>query len=181
MPNINGAPPLFRTLGIAASGLDAQRLRMDIAAQNIANADVTRTPEGGPYRRKVVELETATQPQFQAALQNAMQPAAELPPITLPPMPGMPNPGALPLPGFMPTAPSTEFGVAVRGVGEDQSVGPKVYDPGHPDADAQGYVQRSNVRVTDEVVELMDARRLFEANATVFQVAKAMLRRAIDI
>lgn len=180
MPNVNGTPPLFRSLGIAASGLDAQRLRMDIAAQNIANADVTRTPEGGPYRRKVVQLETATQPQFQSALQSAMAPA--LPPVTLPPVPGMPIPGALPLPGMSDlNAASTEFGVAVRGIAEDTAAGPRTYEPGHPDADAQGYVQRPNVRVTDEMVDLMDARRLFEANATVFQVAKAMLRRAIDI
>ncbi len=180
MPINNTTPPLFRSLGIAASGLDAQRLRMDIAAQNIANADVTRTPEGGPYRRKVVQLETATQPQFQNVLHSALQGPA-LPPLTVP---AMPVPGGLPLPLEVP-APlppaSNEFGVAVRGITEDTSEGPRIYDPGHPDADAQGYVQRPNVRVTDEMVELMDARRLFEANATVFQVAKAMLRRAIDI
>lgn len=184
MPGINPTPPLFRSLGIAASGLDAQRLRMDIAAQNIANADVTRTPEGGPYRRKVVELAPATQPQFQQVLHSALATPAPLP--TLPPVPALPGFPAMPLvPGqetpLPPTPASTEFGVAVRGVGEDLSEGLRVYEPGHPDADAQGYVQRSNVRVTDELVELMDARRLFEANATVFQVAKAMLRRAIDI
>lgn len=185
MPNVN--PPLFRSLGIAASGLDAQRLRMDIAAANIANADVTRTPEGGPYRRKTVELEAATQPQFASALKSAIAQPAELPalpPINIPAMPGFPGTPAMSMANEMiNTLPplSNEYGVAVRGISEDQSQGPRVYEPGHPDADAQGYVQRSNVRVTDELVDLMDARRLFEANATVFQVAKAMLRRAIDI
>lgn len=187
----NPTPPLFRSLGIAASGLDAQRMRMDIAAANIANADVTRTAEGGPYQRRTVELTAATQPQFASALKSAIgQPSAgvpALPPIALPALPAMPGfPGtpAMNVPGAgMPSLSpvSNEYGVAVRGISEDQSVGPRVYEPGHPDADAEGYVQRSNVRVTDEIVELMDARRLFEANATVFQVAKAMLRRAIDI
>lgn len=185
MPNVN--PPLFRSLGIAASGLDAQRTRMDIAAANIANADVTRTPEGGPYRRKTVELSAATQPQFASALKSAIAQPAELPAlpsISLPPMPGFPGTPSMLTPGEMlpnPSPLSNEYGVQVAGIGEDASVGPRVYEPGHPDADEQGYVQRSNVRVTDELVDLMDARRLFEANATVFQVAKAMLRRAIDI
>lgn len=185
MPNVN--PPLFRSLGIAASGLDAQRTRMDVAAANIANADVTRTAEGGPYRRKVVELAAATQPQFASALKSAIAQPAELPalpPITLPALPGFPGTPSMMTPGSMiPTLPplSNEYGVTVSGIREDASEGPRVYEPGHPDADEQGYVQRSNVRVTDELVDLMDARRLFEANATVFQVAKAMLRRAIDI
>ena len=64
---------------------------------------------------------------------------------------------------------------------EDASEGPKVYDPGHPDADANGYVQYPNVRVTDEMVDMMEARRIYEANATVFQAAKQLLRRALDI
>jgi flagellar basal-body rod protein FlgC len=72
-------------------------------------------------------------------------------------------------------------GVAVRGIAEDATEGPLVYEPGHPDADAAGYVRYPNVRITDELIDLMDARRVYEANATVFQSAKAMLRRSIDI
>ena len=79
------------------------------------------------------------------------------------------------------TAPDAARGVQVTGIVEDTSEGPLVYEPGHPDADAAGYVRYPNVRITDEVVDLMDARRVFEANATVFQSAKQMLRRAIDI
>ena len=75
----------------------------------------------------------------------------------------------------------TVSGSKVTGIVEDQSEGPLVYDPGHPDADDAGYVRMPNVRITDEMVDLMDARRVFEANATVFQSAKQMLRRAIDI
>jgi len=72
-------------------------------------------------------------------------------------------------------------GVQVVGISEDQSEGPLVYDPGHPDANAQGYVRYPNVRITDEMVDLMEARRVYEANATVFQAAKQLLRRALDI
>ncbi|MBX3174827.1 MAG: flagellar basal body rod protein FlgC [Gemmatimonadaceae bacterium] len=167
---VNKRPPMFRGLGIAASGLDAQRLRMDVAAANIANADVTRTAEGGPYKRRVVELETASQTQFTKALSKAqgLMPAEVAKIAAVSQLPGE-------------TGPNQEFGVAVSGVSEDQTAGPRVYEPGHPDADADGYVTYPNVRVTDEIIDLMDARRLFEANATVFQVAKAMLRRAIDI
>jgi flagellar basal-body rod protein FlgC len=72
-------------------------------------------------------------------------------------------------------------GVDVAAVVEDVSEGPLVYDPGHPDADGNGYVRYPNVRVTEEMVDLLDARRIYEANATVFQSAKAMLRRSLDI
>lgn len=127
---------LLHALGIAASGLTAQRLRMDTIAMNVANAETTRTDAGGPYRRRVVEMEAGDAP---------------------------------------------AGGARVTGIAEDPTEGPLVYEPGHPDANADGYVRYPNVRVTDEMVDLMDARRLFEANATVFQAAKAMLRRAIDI
>jgi flagellar basal-body rod protein FlgC len=169
-PLVNPRPPMFRGLGIAASGLDAQRLRMDVAATNIANADVTRTSDGGPYRRRVVELQTAQAAQFTRALDHAteLQPAEVADVAHVARVPGE-------------LQPSAEYGVTVTGVREDMTEGPRVYEPGHPDADADGYVIYPNVRVTDELVELMDARRLFEANATVFQVAKAMLRRAIEI
>lgn len=170
IPPVNERPAMFRSLGIASTGLDAQRLRMDVAATNIANADVTRTPDGGPYRRRVVELETASQSQFTRALRDAseLRPAEAAAVARVARVPGSEQP-------------SQEFGVTVRGISEDMTDGPRVYEPGHPDADADGYVTYPNVRVTDELVELMDARRLFEANATVFQVAKAMLRRAIEL
>jgi flagellar basal-body rod protein FlgC len=74
-----------------------------------------------------------------------------------------------------------EAGVEVSGVVEDAGEGQMVYDPAHPDADANGYVRYPNVRVTDELVELMDARRAYEANASVFQAMKSMLRKATEI
>jgi flagellar basal-body rod protein FlgC len=71
--------------------------------------------------------------------------------------------------------------VRVTAVVDDASEGPLVYDPGHPDADGSGYVRYPNVRMTDELVNLMDARRVYEANATVFQSAKAILKSSIDL
>ena len=67
------------------------------------------------------------------------------------------------------------------GIGIDKSEGPMVYDPSHPDADKNGYVHMPNVNMTDEMMDLMNSRRLYEANATVFQVARTMLHKAIDI
>jgi flagellar basal-body rod protein FlgC len=136
LPPAGGSPgrPMFGTLAISASGLSAQRFRMDTIATNIANAETTHTVEGGPYRRRTVEMQAAG--------------------------------GA---------------GVQVTGVSEDATAGPLVYDPAHPDANADGYVRYPNVSVTDEMVGLMDARRMYEANATVFQATKSMLKAAIDI
>lgn len=155
-PGAPSAPQMFRMLGIAASGLQAHRVRMDTVAMNIANADTTRTVDGGPYRRRVVELEPTQQDSFVNAIALAQGTTPE-------------------------TAADAATGVRVRAITEDTTTGPRVYEPGHPDADTDGYVTYPNVRVTDEMVELMDARRMFEANATVFQVAKAMLRRSLDI
>jgi len=161
--------PMFRTLAVAASGLTAQRLRLETIAGNIANAEVTRTEDGGPYRRRVVQLSAGP-----ANVAPFVAPIAGLAPgdATL----GSPflAPGGV-------TAPDVADGVQVAGIVEDPSEGPLVNEPGHPDADANGYVRYPNVRITDEMVDLMDARRVFEANATVFQSAKQMLRRAIDI
>ncbi|MBI2795778.1 MAG: flagellar basal body rod protein FlgC [Gemmatimonadetes bacterium] len=158
---------MFRTMGVAASGLSAQRARMETIATNIANAEVTRTPDGGPYKRRMVEMQAASATQFNDALGAALG------------VPAVPLPEAPVVLGDTPA--DRAYGVTVTGIVEDQSEGPLVYEPGHPDANAQGFVRYPNVSLTDEVVDLMDARRAYEANATVFQSAKAMLRRAIDI
>ena len=159
--------PLFRTMGIAASGLSAQRARMEVIATNIANAETTRTPDGGPYRRKEVALRAAQPVAFQDAFSRAMG----VPEVVsmLPPLP------------FGDAVADRAAGVEVAGIIEDQTEGPKLFQPGHPDADKDGFVRYPNVRLTDEIVDLMDARRQYEANATVFQAAKQMMRRAIDI
>lgn len=168
--------PLFRVLAVSAGGLSAQRARMEVAAQNIANAETTRTPEGGPYRRRTVALETApTAAGFPLpSAGNALGYLAG----------GTDAFGAAALslvPGFPASDPVDAGGVRIAAIGEDASEGALVYDPGHPDANEKGYVRMPNVRITDEMMELMDARRVYDANVTVFQSAKAMLRRALDL
>ena len=139
----------MRSLGIAASGLSAQRARLDVISENIANAETTRGVDGTPYRRKVVQLQE----------------------VAYQPTDGMAVPADTD--GF--------GGVAIKGVAEDSTPGPSVYDPGHPDADENGYVRMPNVDINTEIVDLMETRRLFEANASVFQAIKQMLHRSTQL
>lgn len=171
MINNNGFPPspyqsmvrpMFRTLGIAASGLSAQRTRLDVIASNIANAETTQGVDGAPYQRQIVRMTERG---------NPWQPY-EVNPTTG-------DPANFRLASGDPV--DAMHGVLVEAIEADATEGPLVYEPGHPDADANGYVRYPNVRITDELVDLMDARRVYEANATVFQSAKAMLRRSLEI
>lgn len=194
--------PMFRTLGIAASGLTAQRLRMETIATNIANAETTRTPAGGPYRRRMVQMEAATSASFRRSLDavgdsaSAGKSPARARAVSMNSDPMAAAEAAFEaklsaadkLSGAAADAAETAaaaegepWGVRVGAIIEDQSDGPLVYDPAHPDADATGYVRYPNVRITDEMMDLMDAKRMYEANVTVFQATKQMLRRAIDI
>jgi flagellar basal-body rod protein FlgC len=125
---------LFRPLAISEIGMSAQQEFMETISANIANAETTRTAEGGAYRRQVAVVHG-----------------------------------------------DASSGSVTAQIVSDASAGRLVYDPGHPDADANGYVHMPNVDTSTELVDLMVARRMHEANATAFQAAKAMLRRAIDI
>lgn len=200
--------PMFRSLAIAASGLSAQRARIETVASNLANADVTRGADGQPYRRKVTVMQPATADTqlFGAVTPGGMSGTAATP---VPPfgsaafqVPALAGGGSnaalgsatattgdrsrtvhvplLPAAGA-PFGDDGLHGVRVAGIEDDRTEGPLVYDPGHPDADANGYVRYPNVRTTDEMIDLLDARRVYEANATVFQSAKAMLKKAIEI
>ncbi len=145
-------PSLFGALGVSASGLSAERLRMDVTAENLANAQTTRGAGGGPYRRKVVVLQEAGG--FGAALKGAMGGTA-----------GSGSPG----------------GVQVGGVTEDPSPNRRVYDPGHPDADGQGYVSMPNVNPVSEMVDLITASRAYEANVTAMQTAKQSFTKTLEL
>jgi flagellar basal-body rod protein FlgC len=147
----------FGALDISASGLSAERMRMDVTAENLANAQTTRGPNGGPYRRKDVVLQTVQSDGFQTALASAAG--------------GLPGAGGGQQPG----------GVQVAGIAEDQSAPRMVYDPGHPDANAQGYVAMPNVNSVTEMVDLISASRAYEANVTAMQTAKAMFTKTFDI
>jgi flagellar basal-body rod protein FlgC len=142
---------LFDAIDTAASGLSAERMRMDVTAENLANAQTTRGADGQPYRRKVVTLEQAGGG-FGASLNGALK--------------GGGGGGA---------------GVRVAGISADATPNRLVYDPGHPDADARGYVSMPNVQPVTEMVDLISASRGYEANVTVMQTAKQMFAKTLDI
>lgn len=182
--------PMFRSLAISASGLSAQRQRMETIASNIANAETTHGADGAPYRRRVTMLAAGDG----GAGAGAAELAPGQPAGTAGPFSGV-NAFQVPSGAFPNDGPRTfqvpvletnsanggGTGVHVAGVAEDQTDGQLVYDPGHPDADKNGYVKYPNVRITDEIVDMMDARRVYEANASVFQAAKGMLKQALNI
>lgn len=143
----------FDAFDVSASGLTAERLRMDVTAENLANAQTTRGANGEPYRRKEVVLQEVPQGGFGASLAAAMGSQ------------GTERPG----------------GVEVAGIVEDQTPFKTIYDPGHPDADAQGYVRMPNVDTVSEMVDLISASRAYEANVTAMQTAKQMFSKTLDL
>ena len=184
--------PMFRSLGIAASGLSAQRQRMETIAQNMANADVTRGPDGLPYKRKDVVMEAATSQNalynsenFATAMGTAAASSSVLGSNAFEIATGDSRKAievpVLPTTGGVNGTLGGEFGVRVAGLAEDQGEGRLVYEPGHPDANDAGYVRYPDIDTTQEMVKLMDAKRIFEANAAVFQTAKSMLRASLEI
>lgn len=145
------------SLGISASGLTAQRLRLDVIANNIANADTTRTPSGGPYRREVVEL--AAQPQSFSDYLNA---------------------AANPTGTAAGNANGAGGGVEVTGIAQDKSPFQVVYDPSNPDA-VNGYVQMPNVDISVEMTDMVDASNAYQANVTAFDTGKQMDVTALNL
>lgn len=139
---------LFGSLGVSASGMTAERLRMDVVAENLANANTTRGADGKPYQRQEVLLQQNAGPSFAAVL-GGVQSANE--------------------------------GVEVAGVVSDTSPGRLVYDPGHPDANAQGYVTMPNVDPVTEMTDLITANRGYEANVQAMNAAKTMFTKTLDI
>ena len=139
---------LFDAPDASGSALSAERVRMDVTAENLANAQSTRTANGqGPYRRKedvMQEAGAGVGSSFADSLQAAR-------------------------------------GVKVAGIVQDPTPSRRVYDPGHPDADAQGYVQMPNVNTVTEMTDLIGASRAYEANVTAMQTTKSMFARTLDI
>ena len=146
---------LFDAINSAGSALTAARLRMDVTAENLANAQSTRGADGQPYRRKEVVLQSKGGSDFGSALAGAM--------------------------GGRGTGASGAAGVEVAGIVEDQSDFRLVFDPSHPDANAEGYVQMPNVNSVTEMVDLISASRGYEANVTAIQTAKQMFSKTLDI
>ncbi|TDT50614.1 flagellar basal body rod protein FlgC [Fonticella tunisiensis] len=139
---------IFSALKISGSGLSAERLRMDVIADNIANAETTRTQKGGPYRRKVVTFEENLGRELDRVSNRYVDKLN---------------------------------GVRVSEITEDNSPLRRVYDPSHPDADAEGYVLMPNVNILNEMVDLIAASRAFEANVTAINAEKQMAMKALEI
>lgn len=143
---------MFDAFNINASGLTAQRYRMDIISENVANANTTRTEDGTPYRRKVV---TFTEKSKGVSFGNVFKSAKD---------------------GY------SGSGVKVDAVYEDTwTEMNKVYDPSHPDADENGYVLYPNVNIVTEMTNLIDASRAYEANATAFTASKNMAQQGLNV
>jgi flagellar basal-body rod protein FlgC len=138
---------LFGSLQVSASGMAAERARAELLVENMANSETTRTPEGGPYRRKDVVF--SSQPQtspFSAVFQNEVG-----------------------------------TGVAVSDVITDQRDPVQRYMPGHPDADANGYVAFPNMNPSEDMVDLLNSQRSYSANVAAISSVKDMISRSIDI
>jgi flagellar basal-body rod protein FlgC len=133
----------FTALHVSGSALGAERTRVNVASSNLANAETTRTAEGGAYKR--------------------LDPVFEAVPLE----PGSAEPGAV--------------GVRVARIAEDQGAGKRVYSPGHPDADPEGFVTFPDVNPVHEVVNLLSASRGYEANTTAIETLKQMAQRGLDI
>ena len=140
---------IFNAIDASASGLTAERLRMDVISNNIANANTTRTATGGAYRRQMVVFQPRTnQPSFLQTLNNQL---------------------------------SGGEGVRVVEIKQDDSPLRKMYDPSHPDANAEGYVEMPNVQIVSEMVDMISATRAYEANVTAVNTAKSMALKALEI
>jgi flagellar basal-body rod protein FlgC len=146
---------LFDAISSSASGMQAERVRMDVVSENLANAQTTKDVNGNPYRRKEVV--------FQEAGSNGAPSFASV-------LAGISSGGAAPT-----------HGVQVSGIVEDQSALKRIYDPGHPDADQDGYVTTPNVNTVTEMTDLISASRSYEANVTAMQTAKTMFTKTLDL
>jgi len=138
---------LFSAMQVSASGMAAQRTRAELLVENMANAETTRTPDGGPYRRKDVVFSTEVQASpFSAVFQNELS-----------------------------------TGVSVAGVVQDDRDPDRRYMPGHPDADANGYVAFPRVNPAEDMVDLLNSQRSYAANVAAISSVKDMISRSIDI
>jgi flagellar basal-body rod protein FlgC len=141
---------LFSSLSVSASGMAAQRERTEVLVENLANSETTRTPEGGPYRRKdVVFSEDSSVGSFSSAFDSALGPNLS--------------------------------GVAVSETTVDNSAPEMRYQPGHPDADKDGYVAYPKINPAEDMVDLLGASRGYEANVAAISAVKDMINKSLDL
>jgi flagellar basal-body rod protein FlgC len=139
-------------LRASASGLTAQRIRLDVIANNLANAETTRTADGRPYQREIVRF-----------------------------LPQGATPFSLLLDRLRGGSGTATAGVVVSEITVDPTPPRLVYDPAHPDANAEGYVAYPNINPATELVDLLAANRAYQANVTVLNAAKQMALKALEI
>ena len=146
---------LFDAIGIAGTGLTAQRIRMDVTSENLANADTTKGAGGQPYQRQDVVLgEIGAAGGFSGALSGAIAQVG----------------------GAQPAG-----GVQVTGIVQDATPDQQVYDPGNPEADAKGYVKMPNVNTVTEMTDLISEQQSYQSDVTAMQTAKAMFTSTLGI
>ncbi len=143
---------LFGMFQISGSALAAERVRAEVATSNLANAETTCTPEGGPYQRRMVAFSSQPAPSFRLLLTDSLAGTA-----------------------------ITSGGVRISDVVEDPTPPQRRYQPGHPDADNDGYVAYPAINPVQEIVDLMGSERAYELNASAVQAAKQMIQQSLQI
>ncbi len=139
---------IFTTFKIASSAMQAQTIRLNTVSSNLANAETTSTPEGGPYKKKSVYFESKPI-DFANQLHNSISKGIK--------------------------------GVRIAGIIEDNTPPQRIYNPTHPDAKEDGYVEMPNINVLKEMTDMMSATRSYEANTTAIKSAKRMAMKALEI
>lgn len=157
---------LFGVMDVSASALQAERLRAEVVASNMANANTTRTPQGGPYKRQQVVFESEASDQGAFANHFLSQGVGF---------------GGNGLESNDPESRGEIGGVKIAAVVSDNSPGLRRYDPGHPDADKNGYVTYPDINPLTEMVDLMSASRAYDMNSSAVQATKNMIDSSIDI
>lgn len=142
----------LNAMNISASGLTAQRQRLDIISENISNSNTTRTEGGEPYRRRMVVFEPRNEGSFQEIFSRTARGGT-----------------------------ARQQGVIVSEIIEDETDFKSVYDPSHPDADENGYVRMPNVDLLKETIDGMEASRAYDANVTAFNAIKAMASKGLEV
>lgn len=163
---------LFAGLNISALGLTAQRKRMNVIANNMANAETTRTEEGGPYKRKIVLLKANAQPAAGGFISALKSFGTKLTATSQAHFSNISEESGTP----------DSFGGGVQSLEkEDNTPFKMIYDPSHPDTDENGYVKMPNVNVVTEMVDMISASRAYEANVTAVNAAKTIAKDALEI
>jgi flagellar basal-body rod protein FlgC len=152
----------FDAISVAASGLTAERVRMDVTSENLANADTTQGANGQPYQRQEVVLQQAGGGGFSSALSSAMG-------------------GSSAMAASAAGGGTVAGGVEVSGIVNDPTPDQSVYDPGNPAANTQGYVKMPNVNPVNEMVDMIDESRSYQSDVTAMTTAKQMYEKTLDL